>query len=355
MDWAQLESEYEKWIEVADKDFLRLVYSVCIANRYLDGKPVWLIIIGPSGSGKTEILESLTGAKFVIARDSITAVGLATAAEGAESLLFRLNKRVLVVRDMSSITGLHSEQKLQLFSFLRAAYDGKFVRTTGRKEIDWEGKFGFIGASTDVIEREQSMASQLGERFLYIRPRIADTNILLERVIRNVSNRSRMAAELKKAAAKYWDEFRFTADKKLKVETANELKDSATIIAKCRASVSRDPYTKHVTFPIEDTEVPTRLLQQLILIALGIKATGGDDATICRIVRRITLDCIPYTRLRILKAISEGNNASASMIARYVKVSNPIVIRHLEELEGLGLITRDNDWEIKYNALRRIL
>src|SRR5215471_996355 len=69
---AAVEAVFQRWI--CDDDLIptRAVLAAYVANRKLDGDPVWLMLVGGSGVGKTERLIPLSGMPDVVLESSIT-------------------------------------------------------------------------------------------------------------------------------------------------------------------------------------------------------------------------------------------------------------------------------------------
>lgn len=51
---AEVEATFARWIHDDDPIPTRAMLASYVANRNLDGDPVWLLLVGGSGVGKTE-------------------------------------------------------------------------------------------------------------------------------------------------------------------------------------------------------------------------------------------------------------------------------------------------------------
>src|SRR5947208_3683548 len=69
---AELETVFARWIPDDDLVPTRAVLAAYLANRRLDGDPVWLMLVGGSGVGKTERLIPLSVMPDVVLESSIT-------------------------------------------------------------------------------------------------------------------------------------------------------------------------------------------------------------------------------------------------------------------------------------------
>jgi len=350
VEFSELEAVYKRWLSLEhDPDLIRTIYSILLANYY-DGNPVWGMFIGPAGCGKSQILMSLSGSDLIVPVSNLTPQALASGyGDGSDSLLYELDEKILVVEDMSSVTEMPKEAKNLLFSFFRAAYNGEFIRVTGRNKISWRGKFGLLAGATLALESGRKMESMLGERFLYIRSRAngIDERTLMRMARKNISKKTIMAKELSNASGEFLSKFKAPNTVKLP-DDIEELVDACAIaLAKGRSGVVRDGYSKEVSFPVDRSELGTRLCGQFGLLAESSHALGGSWVDVKRVLYRIMHDSMPYPRLRILKAIAFGN-VRLREITKSVQMSGSYVQRTLEDMVSTKSIekNRKKEYEI---------
>jgi hypothetical protein len=209
----ELEAVYNRWLYLDhDPLLVKCVFAAYIANRY-DGPPVWIMIIGKPGCGKSEMLMSMSEYTGTVAVSKLTPNALASGfQDGKHSLLHDLVKnKVLVIKDMSTITEMASEARGQIFSDLRDAYDGSFVKRTGSNKVEFKGKFGLIAGATPAIERARVHEGSLGERFLNLRVLLSpeDEKKIQTRAGSNIERgMTKMKKELSDAASKFLDEIK---------------------------------------------------------------------------------------------------------------------------------------------------
>lgn len=355
MDFTEVEKHYYQWLHF-DKDplLVRILYSLVLANRW-DSDPVWALIIGPAGSGKTELLTSLTGSDTTVFVSTLTPYALASGfGDGSDSLLFQLDNNILIVEDMSAITELNADARSTLFSFLRSAYNGKFTRATGRGKIEWTGKFGFLGGATLAIESARRMEASLGERFLYLRPRVNMENQdeLLERVLNSSTQKGRMRNILKNVAGAFLAQDVDTTQRTLKRSTIDVAKAAAIALSRVRTGALRDRYTRNIEFPLEVGEMGTRVMTQFLVVALAAKALGSDSDQMEDIIFRLLLDSMPYVRSRMLRLIHQGAVTPRELTSK-LKMHSTQVGRHLEELKLLKIIGSNKRRE--YEILNEVI
>lgn len=289
----------------------------------------------------TELLTSLTGSDQAVFVSTLTPYALASGfGTGDDSLLFQLDGNFLVVEDMSAVTELNADARNTLFSFLRSAYNGSFTRATGRGKIEWQGKFGMLGGAVPLMEASAKVDHSLGERFLYLRPKVdmADQDDLLERVLGSATQKGTMRTTLKNVAGTFLKQDVDTKDRKLKRSVVDVAKGAAIALSRVRTNAIRHSYSRDIEFPLEVSEMGTRLLTQFLVVALAAKAIGTAPEQIEDIIFRLMLDSMPYVRCRILRLIHSGTTDARGLTER-LKMSNAQVHRHLEELRLLKIIS----------------
>lgn len=363
-DYLRVEESYRKFFDDSNDPLLiRIVYATYLAN-FFSGNPVWMTILGMSGVGKTEYIKSFDESENQVTVSNISSRALLSFKNEQDSLLNVADRKVLLVRDFSTITQVHADERAQLYAWLRDVYDGGFVRSSGDGFIRWEGKIGLIACSTNVIEQYNDFNQQLGERFLYTRLRVSDTSYdnVLDTILNGASNKHRIASYYRQLAAEYIDNMvadilagtipSVTLSKKEK----DLLKDAAKTIALCRTQVIRDRYSKSITSPVEACEVPTRVIQSLQKIVLACKVMGFDDSVTASIIVRLAMDGVPYKRMKLIKAIVNGARRQ-NEIVEAVKMSQSQVSRDLSEIKLLNIVSTDKSgrYRVENDFLREHL
>ena len=153
MTFKELETIFNKHLSFdTEPDFLRVVVSTIIANR-IDTTPVWLMILGPASSGKSEILSSMSACPETYELSMITPAALISNVHHEkkkgkdESLLPKLNGKVLIFKDASTLTTINPNYRSFVFSQLRDAFDGNLSKHTTHGETRHKAKFGIIMAA----------------------------------------------------------------------------------------------------------------------------------------------------------------------------------------------------------------
>jgi DNA-binding HxlR family transcriptional regulator len=341
---SELEDAYRKWLYLDhDPEIIRSLFALYLANRY-DGPPVWTMIIGKAGSGKSELLGSLEGFHATVMVSKLTPNALASGyGDGSSSLLYALSQnKVMVIKDMSTITELPSESKAQIFSDLRDAFDGSFVKVTGNNRIEFKGKFGIIAGATEAVERSRIHESSLGERFLYIRVRMEKKHetLIQTRSGHNVNRYSQMRKELSEASGKFLSSVKLGVHTKITELLRDDIYMAARVLVRSRSAVTRDRFTRNVESPAGATEVPTRVTAQLLQVALAMQEMGCSEKEMRKLVFRVCLDSMPGIRFKVIGALVHGNER-AQDIQKEVRMSTATISQHLEDLWYLELADKD--------------
>src|SRR5262245_44404322 len=173
--------EHELYATPAQHAMLDVAMAVAssVEVSIVNGWPVvWLLFSGPPSCGKTSTVELLRGCDSkVIFRDQITAAGPKSdyihpqSGKKTTGLLYGLNARCLVVKEMAALLSLHPNALRTFIGMFQAAYDGRFDSqsgTVGHQRI--ETAFAFLGCGTpDVFEQHLHAMNAIGPRFPYCR------------------------------------------------------------------------------------------------------------------------------------------------------------------------------------------
>jgi hypothetical protein len=279
--------------------------------------------------------------------------------DGENSLLHQLkDNKILIVKDMSTFTEMQPDARAVIFSTLRDAYDGYYVKRTGTGNIEWRGKFGVLGGATPAIEKIRSYDAALGERFLSIKFRTTDGSeeLIQERSMANSIRQTVMKKAIKDCTISFFNEAKINKDNLLPQPIINAVMHSARAMVKARSSVSRDRFTRDVDEMVSTSEVPTRVTSQLLLIARACLDIGTEDATTIRIVQRCCLDSVPSIRVQIMKRLIEGAERTDDLRG-LVRLSKPVIDRALEDMWFLRLVSKDKgaNWAVIDKAMEEIL
>src|SRR5262249_7806362 len=154
-----------------DQEALDIVLGVAKAQD-LPGDPPWLMVVGPSSGTKTEMVSLLESHDDAYALSDLTEKTFASGmmiGDFDPSLLARLKKQILLLKDFTSVLSMHRDKQGAILAQLREIYDGEYDKVWGTgKELHWRGRLGFVAGVTEAIDRHHSVMGILGPRFVLL-------------------------------------------------------------------------------------------------------------------------------------------------------------------------------------------
>jgi hypothetical protein len=334
------------YVHLDDPGHVWFALAVAVSAA-LDGDPLWGMLIGPSSSGKTEAVRALDGLAEPV--DELTAPALLSWTHGKQprptGVLTRIGERGLVtVGDFSTVLATSDRGgRDQLFALLRRAYDGAVTRDLGNAPapLRWTGRLTLLAACTPAIDNYQSHADQLGPRWLYYRLPAGSAQAK-RATSRKARQRAGQLAHARAQAAQLTARLvaaaRTTAATvHLPEQAAGQLDDVAIVACYGRAVVPRNPYGRRDVEGLAVVEEPPRLVAQLVLLAKGLLALGLPAPAAVALCRRAALDSVPAVRRRLLAALADAGELTASEAARHIGCHRHVARMALEELGAIGL------------------
>lgn len=346
-EFKRVTDVYNEYLLIEDPHLLYIVFGSILANR-LDNAKTWVFLMGPSSSGKSEILMSVSGSEDVYPLDSLTEHSLVSHYKGTTdtSLLPRLNRKTMVIKDASVITSMNPNIREGVFNQLRAIYDGSFDAVSGMGEKRLKSSFGIIAGCTPAFEKLRTLESALGERFFYFRLRLKDYKGAMKKSEKHIAHQSEVQKILKRSASNFLDNFGMDMRGKKPVNIWGKIEEYCSFLVKLRCSSSRDSFSKDIDYPMVTSEAPIRVSKILIGLYTGIRALDIPVQEAVGCIKRVIFDSCPMTRTIVLESILNGNTQIRE-ICRDVKMSNSPVNRVIEELEHIGIIDKGSELKIK--------
>jgi len=353
MEFENLKAIYTSNLFLPDHEYLDILFATILANRF-DGDPVWMFVVGAPGSCKTEILRSLVCEETYHTSKIKSASMISGYVENINdkskknktdhSFLPKIHKKVLIIKDFSTILSMRRDERGEVFSSLRDCYDGYASIPFGTGEKSHSAKFGLIAAITPAIDNFRSLGASLGERFLYVKPNIGDKRTLCMAAVNGIANKTSIRNALQAAAAAYLDNEVFCmgglTDKE-KFEIVELADTAAALRSYVDRSDYRDPY--NITSP-PIVEVATRISQQIMKITYSLKHMGSSYM---KLTKRILRDCVPINRRLVCEHISNG--AGIDDIAKRCRISPKSIRIVMADLENLDLIVSSR---LQHNKLK---
>jgi hypothetical protein len=345
---ADVETTFTTWLQMKSTEPLKVALATVAANR-LPGDPYWQFLVAPPSGLKTEIITALNGVPEIYPLSSLTtatfASGFTIKGRKNPSLLFKLDGRVLAMKDFTSVLSMHNEKRSEILGQLREVYDGAYHKEFGNGEVvDWVGRIGLIAGVTPIIDMQYTVTQVLGERFLLYRLQ-PDDPILVARQARTKLGQERaMREDLLSAVRAFFAGLR--ADPVIETPSVigDRLNALACLTARSRSGVlwGHDGTMLYVPAP----EGPGRLAKQLSTLAIALAMIRGshtvsleDYAT----VYRVAIDTAPLQRTKMLEVLKDPTKKqwTTTEVGEVARYPSATARRYLEELTAVDLVDRE--------------
>lgn len=355
-------TEFKKWLYLDSTDGIAIMLATVISQQ-IDGEPVWMFIVGPPGSAKTETLSSLSWVENMYMTSSVTPHSLISGASwkdgGDPSLIPKLDGKVMVIKDFTSILSMRDTEKDEVFGILRDAYDGKCGKEFGNGIVRrYESRFTVLAAVTPSIYALSSSHTALGERFLKFG--IGDNLVhqhedeIIERAISNINRETAMRDDLADVVHAFLS--RRLRMAKIEPKELPVIPDGlrkrvialARFGSRMRGTVTRDTFRNDIITSRPSAEVGSRLGKQLAKLCQALAVVRGRrtvSAEDYRLVKKVMLDTIPQRtedliRHMLLHCPRENDTMTAGEIAIKTRYPQATVSRILQDLTVLDITRR---------------
>lgn len=348
---------FKKWLHLSSTDGI-LIMLGCVVSQVMDGPPVWVFLVGPPGSAKTALLASLNEYDKIYSTSSLTVHSLISGANFKEnsdpSLIPKLDGKIMVVKDFTSIMAMRDADKDEIFGILRDAYDGRCGKIFGNGvERHYESRFTILAAVTPRIYDLSSNHSALGERFLKFS--VGDNLVhaseeqIIAKAIGNINSEAEMNAEFQDVTTQFLTRSVRT-DKLPNIPKDIEKKVIALAMwgARMRGSVTRDMYKNDIITSRPSAEIGSRLGIQLAKLGKALAMVHGrlevtmDDF---RLLKKMMLDTIPQRNEDVFRHVLRmcptiHDTTSAAQIALATRYPVATVQRLLQDMDVLDIMKK---------------
>lgn len=351
--------ELQRWLYIEDTQAIDILYGVVISH-FLPGEPVWLFLIGPPGGTKTELLRAFHGEPFytisTITPQTLIS-GLST--KGEVDLLPKLDDKVLVVKDFTSILSRDSKEQAQIFADLRDCYDGYLEKAfgSGVGKKSYSAKFDLIAGVTPAIDMYRVIHGVLGERFLKCRIHTNEEKAI-DKATETMGREDEMRRALANASRGYITDCCERIEDGIPKcgEALQQIKALGNVTAKLRSEVVRD--RTHTVQYYPDAEIGTRLTKQLLKLGQAITIVHGNesmDSNDLECLVRVARDSIPRQRLEVVKALLHKDLfLGTAVIGSECNTPTQTVREILEDLWMLKLLERNGQHEFSWRLADRV-
>lgn len=355
---ADVHAVYRKWLHLPNTDAIDIMLAVALSQE-IDGPPIWMFLVGPPGTAKTATLIGLSDYDKTYSTSSLTAHSLISGAnfqgQGDPSLIPKLDGKVLVIKDFTSILGMRDSDKEEIFSILRDAYDGRCGKVFGNGvERSYESRFTVVAAVTPSIYDLGQRHSALGERFLkYV---MADNlhheqeEDIISRAIENVDRDTRMRDELSNVTGTFLGySFESLTPAWLGNEIHRQIIALAQLGARLRGTVSRELYDTNMMTGRPFAEIGSRLGIQLSKMARALAMVRGKPEVTAeefRLVKKVMIDTVSQRSEDIVRClylqslVKDSGPFTTQDISRVTRYPMTTIRRVLDDLNLLKVINR---------------
>jgi Bifunctional DNA primase/polymerase, N-terminal/Primase C terminal 1 (PriCT-1) len=352
-----------RWMHMPDPGLLYAVCAGIAVNRVEAFDPTWMIYVGAAGSGKTEMLAATGRLPGVHVVGTLTEASLLSgtprrdaASDASGGLLREIGESgTLILKDFGSILSMHRDARAAVLAALRELFDGSWTRLVGAdggRRLHWEGRLGLLAGATSVIDQHHGVMAQLGERFLIYRVDVPNPAAQARSSLAHHGRERLMRQELSEAVAGLFSGIEHAAPPPLSDTDVDRLIALATLVARARSPVVRDPYRRELEL-VPDSEAPGRIVGALGRLLTGLRLIGVTDGEAWRVTVKTGLDSMPAARLRaFLLMLGRNHDVSTTDVATALDLPNPTTHRTLEELAAHGVIARKSQGQGKADLWR---
>ena len=337
-------------VSTGDKVALRAALATYAANMHLPGDAVWLGLVSGSSTGKTEMATALAQAPGVYIRATVSGeAALLSGTPGKDwapgatgGLLRRISDHgVLVLKDFTSVLGMHREKRGVILAALREIYDGHWSREIGGEGgalLEWRGKLGLVMCCTTAYDRAHEVIAQMGDRFLLVRLDDHDPERGLLDALDGAGQEGDARAALAAAVAGLLGHAPEHQPLDGDSDDRRRVAKLANFVTLARSPVARD-YRGEIDL-VMDREAPHRFGKQLYALWRACGLLGMTREQAWEVAQRVARDSLPKLRWRTLAALADGGEQSTNTVARAVNHPYRSTKRTLEDLAAHGVVAR---------------
>lgn len=350
MTLEELTKIVDKYLLLADKNIIKFLCAVAVANKIQALTPTWVFLVGASSGGKSTLLEPFRGleSKFIsdLSAKTLFSSMKSTQQDAAAITRFPQDGGLVIFTDFTLILEKDELVAKEIMSQFRLIFDGGFEKLSGNNsDKSWSGRFGLIlGVTTAVYEKQQQYAA-VGERMIYYNfdqpDRINATIMALE----NLDKTDVMKAEIANAYAEYINGTPIP-DKIAPIdkEFTRHIIRLSEMATRARSSVSRNKFKRdNPITQINALEMPMRFAKQILNVAQGLIALNQDGQLHEEdkiILYKAAIDSIPKSRKEVMETLTEFHQADIPGVATKMGLPYETVKMVLEDLAALGVVTQ---------------
>ncbi len=354
--WTRLTEHLQEWYYQPDLEALEITLAAVCSHYLISADPVWLFVVAPPSTGKNIILDGLAGLENTHMIGDLSPKSFLSGYRNKKksSLLHQVGSGILLFKDFTTFMSKRDHDRMELASYLREIYDGKFSRHAGTGQVPpWEGKITVIAAATPALERAWGVLRELGERFVTVRwPR--PNGIKLAQFARKQIGHERHVKEQTQALFRQIVQpIKLSTPDPLPPAMESKLEFLSEAVARLRATIHRDGHGAREVVHVNPPEGPARLLKALELVTryhAQVLGNGKPEGSL-RIATRLAFDSIPSKRLQVMMTVAPGQDEFGGTtwgdIVKKTGMTKNGVRWITDELEAIGVIRRDPGAEVE--------
>jgi hypothetical protein len=348
MTFQELKEEYKKVFYLEDDGVLDVAFAT-VLSTYINGDPIWTMIVGASSGGKSEVVNLFSKLDWVWPISDITENTLLSGAYAENaSLLDQIGPiGCIVMKDFTSVLSMRQEKKTAIIAQFREMYDGDLEKKTGSgNNPSWHGKMTFLAGVTDAIYTEDQNSGVMGQRAIhYVLPnqdRITTTRAA--RKNRRSGNIKALRERLQDLTVEYIEDMKAKLPNgipEVDEKVSEEIIHLAEMATRARTGITRN-YRGEIQM-VTSIEMPMRVSEQIHAIAgMFVFMNGGEPMTLeqRKIIYKICIDCIPKNRREALMKLVEYWSVGTQALARAQGWDIETARVALQDLNVLGMVER---------------
>ena len=349
----ELYEQLSKWLFLTDTYRIDLVLASVVSNQARNSKPLWIFTVGQSGDAKSEIVRALKDYPDVEFIDQISANTLATGKTHKGKKVHDLgdelenSSHILIFSDLATLKSINKDEKNEIFGQLRELYDGNINKRTGNgtQKIYSNCHVTLIACTTPDIKEEYSIHNQLGTReFAYdVESKQMDDNEKMTRAMDHMEKESIMKKELQEIIQSFLGTCKFNKKTVIPPEITKWMMERCKELSLFRATASFEARTGELR-GFASKEVPTRLIQQFVLLYKSLKSIDKDypEERFKHIIENIVNATGDPVRQKIYHFLKDNPGAefNVQMLHEQLLIGRRTAKSQCELLTVMGIVTR---------------
>jgi hypothetical protein len=337
---------WQRHYEIEDLGPLLIAFATYVSQG-LPGDPIWLMLVGPPSTIKSEVIRAFgeDATERVWPLSTLTVNTFISGQDKKNSLLRRLDGKVVTVKDLTTILEKNKDTRNEIFSQLREIYDGYFSKGTGNQDAGYQNikaRITIIAGATSVIDLYESAQNLLGSRFVKVRTHAGDLRRTSAKARRMAGKETEVRKEVGQITRSYLNSVK-VAEVPTDDATHELLTQLADFVCRMRTGIPRDWYGRVEYLP-EPEGIP-RLYKQFLKLSWCLSTIldrTNVDNDVLRLIAKVGRDTIDSRRLLVLESLPKDEERTSVVSAR-VGLPGETTSRILEDLRLLGFAKKGGD------------